>query len=115
MGILPSRQLVVHDFKAGQLHVPAAATAAVITLAAVANRQHAIHDIHYSYDATPTGGNILITDDGTTVFDLDIPAAGEKHLPIGLRGDFGAAVVITLASGGGAVQGKLHVTSSIDE
>jgi hypothetical protein len=95
----------------GDLHAPAAATAAVITYAAETGRQHVIGGIWYSYSAAPTGGRLTIEDGaGTVVFDLTITAAGPGSVSFDapLCGSPGVALVITLASGAGAVVGKLN-------
>lgn len=96
---------------------PAANTAATVTLAAVANsaggegRRWSIGGIAWSYDATPSGGSISITNGGTKAFDLDITSAGPGSITFGepLKADPNAAVVVTLAAGGAGVTGKLVV------
>lgn len=96
------------------LHVPAAATPAVVTLAAVAEKRHHITSIAYSYSAAPTGGRLTVACGATTVLDLAITAAGPGQLtfPSPLRNsDANEAVTVTLASGAGAVEGKLTVLS----
>lgn len=93
------------------IHVPAANTAAVVTLAADTSRRNGIASIHYSYSAAPTGGRLTITDGGTTVFNIDIIAGGENSLYFDppLAGLHNSAVVVTLAAGGGVVVGKLNI------
>lgn len=103
------------SFLAGNIHAPAAATAAVVTKAAVSGKYHVIRRIDYSYSATPTGGNLKIEDvSGTVVFSIDIPAAGPGFVDFGEEGIRGAAVntamIVTLASGAGAVVGKVNIT-----
>lgn len=102
----------ISPFSSGDVHVPNAATAAVVTLnaggALVAN---VIAGVAYSYSATPTGGKLTIADGSETVLDLDIPAAGEKVINFipPRKGRPNRSMTITLASGGGSVQGKLAV------
>ena len=93
-------------------HAPAAATAAVITIAAEAEVVHVLDQIEWSYDAAPTGGRLTVTIGGTTVLDLSITADGPGFIPFpkGLYGTVNQAVVITLASGGGTVVGKINAT-----
>jgi hypothetical protein len=98
---------------AGNVHAPAAATAAVITKAAAgAGIHHVISGIAFSYSAAPTGGNLTITDGGVTVFNIDITAAGWGQINFDepIMGDANAAMVVTLASGAGAVVGKVNLT-----
>jgi len=92
----------------------AAGAATVITIAAASDQFWALDWIAYSYTATPTGGGLTITINGTTVFDLSVPAAGEGFISFDgplYREVAGknAAMVITLAGGGGAVVGKLNI------
>jgi len=103
---------------ATDLHAPTAATAAIVTLAAVAGKKHILSQITYSYSATPTGGNLKIEDDGATIFSIDIPAAGEKQIffrqPM-RQAVANKALVVTLASGAGAVVGKVNVSHWTEE
>lgn len=84
-------------------------TAVSLTLAAVANKKHYVPRVVWSYSAAPTGGRLTITDDGATVFDIDIiaggPGAADVHLESAVANK---ALVITLAAAGGAVVGKLN-------
>ena len=96
------------------LHVPAAATAAVVTIAAVANRKHWIHNIQWSYSADPTGGRLTITSGGVTKFDVDITTSGPGGFGLEIVGGVNEEIVITLASGAGAVVGKLNVQYSTE-
>lgn len=107
-GVNRSKKMVV-----GDRHLPTSATAAVVTYAAVAGQYHVIRGIAYSYDSTPTGGNLKVEDvSGTTVFSVDIPAAGAGVItfPIPLRSAaVNTALIVTLASGAGSVVGKVNV------
>lgn len=93
-------------------HAPAAATAAVITLAANTGVAHEIEMLAWSYDAAPTGGNLKVeSPSGTTLFEFDITAAGPGFIPLSgscLKGASGSAMIITLASGAGAVSGIVN-------
>lgn len=65
--------------------------------------------IQWSYSAAPTGGRLSITDDGNSIFDVDITAAGPGGFQICLPGTAGKDMVVTLAGGGGAIVGKLNL------
>ncbi len=97
---------------AANIHAPAQATAGVVTFgAAGAGQKHVIRGVAYSYDTTPTGGSLIITDAGTTVLSLAIPAAGEKWVtfPVPIKSAAAnTAMVLTLASGAGSVIGKIN-------
>lgn len=103
-------------------HQPAANTAAVVNIAADAQEYWVIDSIEWSYDAAPTGGNLLVTIGGTTVFSVDITAAGPGHFDWsnapryttgtgagGGKPTLNEAVVVTLAAGGASVTGKVNV------
>ena len=97
-------------------HVPAAATAAVVTIEADASRPNVISQIFWSYSAAPTAGSLKVEDvSGTIVW-------GPHHITAGGPGqvDFmpplcnavkNTAMIVTLASGGGAVEGVLSVNA----
>lgn len=88
----------------------AAGAAAGITLAAGgAGNQHVITQITWSYGADPTGGKITITG-GSANFEYDITKGGPGSLPVTYVGLVNTEVVVTLAAGGGSVQGKLNVS-----
>ena len=91
--------------------VPAANTAAVITLAATAGVSHVVTGVAVSYSAAPTGGRLTITDGGVTVWDTDITASGILIISFPRPRKFGSgnAVVITLAAAGAAVVGKVNL------
>lgn len=98
------------------VHVPAANTAAVVTLPAVAGRINVVKYLAWSYSGAPTGGRLSITDGGVTVFDVDITAGGHGSIPLGpgfQSGARNAAVVATLAAGGVGLTGKLSVGSAL--
>lgn len=93
-------------------NAPAVNTAAVATLSAAADAVAVLGAIFFSYDSTPTGGNILVEDGaGTPVFNLDVPAAGLYQLlfnPTIRSGSLATNIVVTLAAGGAACKGKVY-------
>ena len=97
---------------AEDFHAPVAATAAVVTYAADPNAAHIISGIAWSYSAAPTGGNLKIENgSGVTVFTMDITAAGPGYIYFepAKKGGLNTAMIVTLASGAGAVVGKVSV------
>ena len=92
------------------VHSPAANTAAVVSLAAADGIYQVVAAVVWSYDNTPTGGSLIITD-GTTTITIAIvdQGAGKLELKRPFAGAKGAGVTITLAGGGGGVTGKLNV------
>jgi len=99
-------------------HAPVADTAAVVTIAAVANQFHVVDSIHFGFDvATDAAKNLLITFGGTTKFSIDIPLAvtnvgpHEMVFPRGLyTKTLNEAVVVTLSADGAGAIGKVNVT-----
>ena len=95
------------------VHAPASNTAAVITIAAVPGVAHELESVSFSYDAAPTGGSITIeSPSGTVLQKLFITAAGAGPMPFGgscLKStSVNAAMIITLAAGGGGVSGIVN-------
>jgi len=101
----------IEALQKNSLHVPSAATAAIVTLAAVAGEIHVIDQITWSYSAAPTGGRLTVAINSVTVLDIDITSAGPGSIQFtrGLHGIDNQAVVVTLASGAGSVAGKVNV------
>jgi len=96
------------------VNAPGANAAAVITYAAAgAGVSHVLGGVAWSYDADPTGGRLTITDDGNTVFDVNITSKGPGFFtfPRPKKGTANKALVITLAAGGSGVTGKVNATS----
>lgn len=95
-----------------EVHIPAAATAAVLTYAAETGVAHVLSEVSWSYSAAPTGGSLIIADGADTIFKVAITAAGPNQLmfPKGKRGHSGRAMTVTLASGAGAVEGIVNAT-----
>jgi hypothetical protein len=94
--------------------VGGANAAVAITFAALADRTHIIWQIDWSYSGAPTGGALTITDGGTTVFQVDISAAGPDSIIFAppKKAKLNSAVVVTLAAGGAGVVGKLNVAQT---
>lgn len=92
------------------LHLPAANAAATKTVAAVAGKRHVIHQIAWSYDATPTGGNLKIENgSGTTLFSFDIITGGPGVINFNPKKcSVNTAMIVTLAAGGSGVTGKVN-------
>ena len=88
------------------LSAPAANTAAAVTLGS--NERH-ITRLVWSYSGAPTGGSVIITENGVPMFKALITAAGPGFLPVGQNYASGVAVVATLAAGGDGVTGTLTV------
>lgn len=96
----------------GTVDTPAANTAAVVTLAAVAGQRHRITAIAYSYTAAPAGGTLTVVDGATPLIDIDVTSSGEVWAvlpPGGLVGTANTAMTITLTAGGAGISGKLSV------
>jgi hypothetical protein len=90
-------------------HHPAAATAAVITVTAVAGRVHVVQGIQWSYSEAPTGGRLTVVLGATTVIDLDITSAGPGGFGVLIPAGTNTTLVVTLASGAGTCVGKLNM------
>lgn len=83
--------------------------AAVITIDAVPHVAHILRQIAFSYDRTPTGGNLKIeSPSGTTLFDMDVTSKGAGPFSLEINGAMGEALIITLADGGAGVTGKIN-------
>ena len=101
---------------AADVHAPAAATAAVVTYAAQASLKHCISGVAWSYyGGIPASGNLIVEDvSGTTVFNVDIHEEGPGvyyfHKPK-KSAAANTAMIITLASGGAGVTGKVSILS----
>lgn len=85
--------------------------AATITYAAAAGQRHALSGIIWSYDGSPTGGRLTVTEGVTMLLDVDITESGPGFLPFerGKSGGTGAVLTITLYAGGAGVIGKLNI------
>ena len=105
--------MIIPQASVNDVSAPASNTAAVVTYnAAGANISHLIGGIAWSYNAAPTGGNLKVEDgSGTTVFSMDITAAGAGFIPFTppKKGSTNTAMIITLAAGGASVTGKVSI------
>lgn len=95
-------------------HAPAIATAAIVTLAAVSGKKKIIHSIQWSYDTTPTAGNLSVARGATIVWSEDISAAGPGGFDVTIPGNTNEAVTVTLASAGAGVTGKVNVQYTLE-
>ena len=100
--------------KSGQVWTTAEAadnTSTVITITPPATKRVALHYLLFGYDKalTTTPGRLTITIDGTEVFSVPVTEAGPGPVPLpGMVSDVaGDVMVITLTTGGAAVQGSL--------
>ena len=94
---------------------PAADTDAEILLAAATNKRYILNGIAWSYDAEPTGGNLVIREGGTPVFEIDICTCGPGFIPVRMSFTKTTAVQLVLLAGGAAVSGKLNIIGRYDE
>ncbi len=112
-GGAPNVNILARPGAAGNVHEPAANTAAVVTLAGVGAQRHNVTAVFWSYDAIPTAGSLTITDAGATVLKVDIPNEGVGFLPFKPPLQSTAVntdMVATLAGGGAGISGivSLH-------
>jgi len=98
---------------AANTHAPVAATAAVVTRAAAgAGVMNVLAQIVWSLSVVPAAAvNLMVQDGANTVFTTDITASGPGFIQFNppMRGTANTALIITLASGAGAVIGKVSV------
>jgi hypothetical protein len=97
----------------GDVLAPAANTTAIITYpASGVGLRHVIGGVSWSYDATPTSGNIKIEDGaGTSFLNLDITASGPGQIEFDppKKGSPNTDMIVTLYQGGPNVKGKLTI------
>lgn len=82
---------------------------AVVTYAATSGK-HVIYGLAWSYESTPTAGNVQIEDgSGNVVFSEDITTGGPGFFLFdkGLSGTINTSLIITLSDAG--VDGKLSI------
>lgn len=98
-------------------YATATASAAVVTKGAPgAGVSHVIDGIAWSYNATP-GGSLTVTDDGVAVFSIDITTSGPGFFfwPRPLKITANKEMVVTLASGGFGIVGKVNLLGARTE
>jgi len=100
-----------HAYAGGHMSTPAANAAATVTLGATAGQSWTIAGIYWSYNATPTSGQLNFTIGGVTSFTEYITDRGPGFFPFTppIQATAGTAVVVTLTAGGAAVTGSLNV------
>ena len=89
------------------------ATALTVTINPDDDEYVVLDVVSWSYNGTPTGGELSLAVDGTDTYKVDITEGGPGHLPFGERGMLtsqtkGLTVVVTLAAVAG-VGGQLNV------
>ena len=96
----------------GNKHEPAADTIAIVTKAAGgAGISNVLAMVAWSYDGDPTAGSLTVKEASTTVFKVDITAAGPgffQFIPP-LKGAANTAISATLSAGGAGVSGIVNV------
>ncbi len=102
------------DCSTQDVHLPSASTAAVITLAAVADRAHVVSGLIISLNGSGTltvDTTLTIADGSDTVFQIGIEAKGVYVIPFTppKRGRSGRAMTITLTDPGDNVTAKLNL------
>lgn len=92
-------------------HAPADNTAAVVTIAAVANSQHYLDYIAFYYDDPPTADDMIVEDGGGTTVFSEPGVQGPIRLLFGagLQMTENTALVVTLAAGGAGIAGILNI------
>lgn len=102
---------------ASDVNVPGAGNvAAVLTYAAVAGKAHVLDSVTFGYDGTPTAGMLTVSDAGVTVFSVPVTAGGPGPIEFvpPIRGTTNAAMVVTLAAGGGSVKGQISAAHRLE-
>lgn len=93
---------------------PAAATAGVITLAAVAQRRYVVQSIRWSYSDLPTGGRLTVKSGTNVIVDFSITAGGPGFDSIPTFCAVNEALEIRLYSGAGTIAGRLNAQVTIE-
>jgi len=91
---------------------PAANTEAQVVVAAPgAGISNVLGAVNWSYNDTPTGGGLQISDDTGIVFQLDLCCGGSDEIVWnpGLKLATNDPVTVTLLAGGGSVVGAVNV------
>jgi len=90
-------------------HTPAAATDAVVTLAAVTGKRYRIKRLHWSFDDTPAAAVELTLTDGTNTYSWFIVGTGPGQIDLDASFAPATEVEVTLPSGGGTSKNSLVV------
>lgn len=95
-------------------HKPAANTAAVITIPASQGARISIESLMFSYDAAPIAGEVTIESPaGTLLYHFYVTSAGPGPVLFGEEpletNEKNAALIVTLAAGGGSTKGSLSL------
>ena len=71
---------------------------AIITYPGFSGKANYITGVAWSYNGTPTSGNLTIADGATTIFNLDITAAGPGFIPFPYpkKGSISGGMTVTL-------------------
>jgi hypothetical protein len=85
----------------------------IILPAQASNKRWAVMEVCVSYDDTPTGGRLVVSDGANPIFDIDKPDAGAQTFAVFRKGSPGNAVSITLYAPGGSVVGKLVLNARV--
>jgi hypothetical protein len=96
---------------AGDVHEPAADTAAIVTYSGTAGVSHVISGIAFGYDIDPIGGLLTVTANAVVVFTIPVTKSGAGFIPFTPPKKSGVAhaLVVTLAAGGAGCTGKVSV------
>ncbi len=114
------RALLADAIERNGTHVPAANTAAVVTVAADADHFWVLDSIHFGYDGLPAAAKTLVvTIDGTAKLTVYVPAdidTAGPHEILFPRGFYigpknkNEALVVTLLAGGAGISGSVNIT-----
>lgn len=105
-GFAKARPVEAADFSSGS-----GSPAAVVLAAPGAGQSHAIHRVDFGYGATPTNGQLTITD-GVTTYQVPVTAAGVGPVPFNPPMIFKTNTQVSgsLSSGGSGVLGYFGFT-----
>jgi len=110
-----SQQVQFTPLAANPSNTAAAATdtARTITLPGASNTVNVLAGVAWSYAGTGTlsGGRLTVSDNGVTVFQIDIQDKGQDKIVFDypIKGTPGSAMVVTLTAGGANVAGSLNL------
>jgi hypothetical protein len=114
------RMLFDDAVELNKTHAPAADTAAVATVDAVASDFWVLDSIHFGYDKAPGDvETLVVTIGGVTVFtlyipnDIDVAGPHEVLFPKGLYvgvNNKNEALVVTLSAATGTCKGSVNIT-----